>query len=168
LLRTERLDLIPCSVDTVRASIDDPALLGRLMGADVPESWPPELLDRDALEWTLNWLQTPGNDPRWSMHWIVLRVPRTLVGVVGYKGGPKDGTVEVGYGVVHEFQRRGIAPEATQALVQQAFTSPGVDRVIAETLPSLEPSIRVLDRCGFRFIGEGSEPGVIRYEKVRR
>ena len=167
MLKTARLDLLPGSVDTVRASLDDLARLGKLLGARVPDSWPPDLLDRDALEWTLDWLQQPGNDPRWGMHWIVLRVPRTLVGVVGYKGGPKDAAVEVGYGVVPEFQRRGIASEATQALVQQAFTVAGVERVIAETLPGLTPSIGVLDKCGFRFIGDGSEPGVIRYEKVR-
>ena len=39
--------------------------------------------------------------------------------------------------------------------------------MIAETLPGLMPSIGVLRKCGFRFIGDGSEPGVIRYELTR-
>jgi RimJ/RimL family protein N-acetyltransferase len=42
-----------------------------------------------------------------------------------------------------------------------------VTRVTAETYPELVGSIGVLRRCGFRFIGEGSEPGVIRYEITR-
>ena len=96
---------------------------------------------------------------------MVLRRPRTLVGVVGYKGMPKDGTVEVGYGIVAEHQRRGYATEATRALVDQAFATPGVTRVIAETLPGLAPSIGVLEKLKFTLIGEGSEPGVIRYER---
>jgi RimJ/RimL family protein N-acetyltransferase len=37
--------------------------------------------------------------------------------------------------------------------------------VILETLPDLTPSIGVLEKCGFRFIGEGSESGVVRYER---
>jgi len=42
-----------------------------------------------------------------------------------------------------------------------------VQRVIAETLPELTPSIGVLRKCGFRPVGEGSEPGVIRFELTR-
>lgn len=39
--------------------------------------------------------------------------------------------------------------------------------VIAETLPALRPSIRVLEKSGFKFIGQGSELGVIRYQLTR-
>jgi RimJ/RimL family protein N-acetyltransferase len=39
--------------------------------------------------------------------------------------------------------------------------------VTAETLPELTPSIGVLLKCGFRLEGEGSEPGVIRYQLTR-
>lgn len=42
-----------------------------------------------------------------------------------------------------------------------------MSRVIAETLPELEASKGVLDKTAFRFIGVGSEAGVIRYE-IRR
>jgi RimJ/RimL family protein N-acetyltransferase len=49
--------------------------------------------------------------------------------------------------------------------VEQAFMAPGVTCVIAETLPGLVPSIGVLEKLGFSLIGDGSEPGVIRYEK---
>ena len=42
-----------------------------------------------------------------------------------------------------------------------------MNRVTAETYPELSGSIGVLRRCGFRFTGDGSEPGVIRYEITR-
>lgn len=91
-----------------------------------------------------------------------------LVGTAGYKGPPSaDGTVELGYGIVSEYQRRGFASEATRGMVARAFRFPSVRRVIAETLPELTPSIGVLQKCGFRLIGEGSEPGVIRFEITR-
>ena len=78
-----------------------------------------------------------------------------------------DGTVEVGYGIVSDQHRRGYASEAARALVGHAFARPAVRRVIAETYPELIGSIGVLRRCGFRHIGEGSEPGVVRYELTR-
>jgi RimJ/RimL family protein N-acetyltransferase len=49
----------------------------------------------------------------------------------------------------------------------RAFALPAVRRVIAETLPELAPSIGVMRKCGFRLIGEGSRPGVIRFELLR-
>ena len=167
MLTTQRLILVPATDATVSASLASNEQLAAALDAVVPDTWPPDLLDRGALEYTLNWLRTPGNDLAWGMHFILLREPRTLVGVVGYKGMPKEGMVEVGYGVVAEYHRRGFATEATRALVQQAFASPKVNRVIAETLPHLAPSIGVLDKCGFAYTGAGSEDGVIRYE-IRR
>jgi RimJ/RimL family protein N-acetyltransferase len=50
-----------------------------------------------------------------------------------------------------------------RAFIARAFADTRVRRVIAETLPHLEPSIGVLTKCGFAFSGDGSEPGVIRY-----
>ena len=162
---------------SVKAAISNPQQLGFLLQAEVPASWPPELLDTPALEWTVRWMENPANDRDYGMYWMVLRraqseAPdthgRILVGAAGFKGPPRDGTVEVGYGVVTEYQRRGYATETVNALLSHAFASPNIERVIAETLPGLAPSIGVLEKCGFRFIGDGSEPGVIRYEIVKR
>ena len=115
--------------------------------------------------------QDPANDPAFGMYWIVLResaASRTLVGAAGFKGMPSEnGTVEIGYGVVAEYQRRGYATETVRAFLAHAFGSPRVQRVIAETYPHLAPSIGVLEKCGFTFIGDGSEPDVIRYELRR-
>jgi RimJ/RimL family protein N-acetyltransferase len=165
---TPRLQLITGTPETVASAIDDLAALGAHLDAAIPASWPPEHLDTDALSWTLRWLSDPANDPRWGFYWVVLRDPRVLVGVAGYKGMPVDGTVELGYGVASDYRRRGFATEATRALIAHAFTHPEVERVIAETLPDLAPSIGVLKKCGFTLIGEGSEPGVIRYELRRQ
>jgi ribosomal-protein-alanine N-acetyltransferase len=105
------------------------------------------------------------------MYWMVLRessAVRTLVGAAGFKGMPsEDGIVEIGYGVVAGYQRRGFATETVRAFVAHSFASPKITRVIAETYPTLAASIGVLEKCGFTFIGDGSESGVIRYELKR-
>lgn len=91
-----------------------------------------------------------------------------MIGTAGYKGPPDpEGTVEVGYGIVRDRQRRGYASETVRGLLANAFVRAAVRRVIAETYPELAGSIGVLRKCGFRHVGEGSEPGVIRYELTR-
>lgn len=47
-----------------------------------------------------------------------------------------------------------------------AFSRQEVRAVIVHTLPDLTPSIRVLEKCGFLFVGKGPpEEGTIRHEK---
>jgi RimJ/RimL family protein N-acetyltransferase len=170
-IRTERLELVPTTVKAVQAALDGPDALAAALGAVVPATWPPQFLDEPALSYTLERLTVDGADPSWWMYFVVLPdggATRALIGTAGYKGPPSaDGTVEVGYGIVSEHQRRGYASEATRGLIGRAFAFPDVRRVIAETLPELTPSIGVLRKCGFRFIGEGSEPGVIRFAITR-
>ncbi len=93
---------------------------------------------------------------------------RIAIGNGGFKGKPNlDGTVEVGYSILESYQNQGYASEAVRALITWAFEHTIVKRVIAETLPELKASIRVLEKNGFKYIGQGSELGVIRFELVR-
>lgn len=170
MIQTERLELVPVTVELTQAALEgDPALATSLQAA-VPASWPPIYLDSPALEFIRDRLTEAPDQAEWWLYFALIPDGpggRTLIGCAGYKGPPADGTVEVGYGIVEEYQRRGYASEAVRALVARAFASPGVRRVIAETYPALIPSIGVLRKCGFRLIGDGSEPGIIRFELPR-
>ena len=171
MIRTERLELLPATVDLLSAALESPTALSAGLGARVPPTWPPELLDEPALQFTLDRLASAPDERAWWMYFILLphdTGERTLIGSAGYKGPPtEDGTVEVGYGIVSDHQRRGYASEAVRGMVKRAFDLPRIRRVIAETYPELTPSIGVLRKCGFSLIGEGSEPGVIRFELTR-
>ncbi len=167
MIVTERLALVPATVELTRAALDGAPALGTGLHAVVPPTWPPEYVDAPAFGFTLRRLAENPGQAGWWLYFILLRDPSapTLIGTAGYKGPPSDdGTVEVGYGIVSDHQRRGYASEAVRGLLARALGTPGVRRVIAETLPELTPSIGVLEKCGFRFTGEGSEPGVIRFE----
>jgi len=177
MIQTARLDLIPVTLESLDA---EPAIVGHhdqlrvVLDVEVPPEWPPDLLDRGAIEWTRERIgedEGAGGLEDWWLHYIVLRRadrPHVLIGSCGYKGPPtENGTVEIGYGILSEFRRHGFATEASRGLVENAFAHQGVSRVIAETLPELTPSKGVLDKLGFRFIGNGSEEGVIRYELLR-
>ncbi|HYJ78032.1 MAG TPA: GNAT family N-acetyltransferase [Longimicrobiaceae bacterium] len=172
-LRTDRLELVGCSAELLRAEGDDRARFAELLRARVPPAWPPELYDDDARRFALRMVTEAPDDEGWWFYYVV-RVPeeggagREVVGTMGYKGRPSDdGTVEVGYSVIADHRRRGYATEALAALLERAFAFPQVARVIAETYPELEPSIGVLEKSGFAFVGEGSEERVIRFELPR-
>jgi [ribosomal protein S5]-alanine N-acetyltransferase len=168
IITTARLDLIPASVETTLAALAGNAVLAAALGVDVPETWPPEFLDRPALEFVAARLAAHPAEVDWWMHFVVLRDAgagrRALVGSGGYAGPPTaEGAVEVGYGIVADRQRRGYASEAVRGLVAGAFATPGVTHIVAHTLPDLVASIGVLKKCGFRLDGNGAEPGTVRY-----
>ena len=76
---------------------------------------PPEFLDPQSLEFTLARLAEGPQEAGWWLHFVVLPdgvTGRTLIGSAGYKGRPTpEGTVEVGYGIVRDYQRQGYASE---------------------------------------------------------
>ena len=169
-IRTERLDLVPGTLETLEAELRGRAPLARLLGIEVPESWPPPLYDADAINWMLGRLREEPGFEAWGFRYFVLRRDGgdVAVGAGGYKGPPSvDGTVEIGYSTLPEHQKKGFASEAVEGLVARAFEDDRVSRVLAETLPGLSPSIGVLEKTGFELLGEGSEPGVIRYGRER-
>ncbi|HJR63532.1 MAG TPA: GNAT family protein [Gemmatimonadaceae bacterium] len=169
-IRTARLVLVPSTAELIRAELSGADELGRLLGARRAGDWPPDLYDESAITWWLGLLEGDAESAGWCSYYFVLRageVVPVLIGAGGYKGKPRDGVVEIGYSIVASHQRRGLASEAVAGLVKNAFDFPEVARVIAQTLPELRPSIGVLEKNRFRFVGDGSEPGVILYELTR-
>jgi len=100
---------------------------------------------------------------------LVQRDSDIVVGKGGFKGPPgADGVVEIAYGVVPDYQGKGYATEAAQALVAYAFSSGKVRVVRAHTFAKSNASTRVLAKCGFQYIGEVIDPedGMVwRWEK---
>jgi RimJ/RimL family protein N-acetyltransferase len=164
VLRTPRLLLIGGTAESLNAELISREALGAVIAAEVPDSWPPELYDADAVRWMLSWLETNPEQSSWSLYYLAEAPTGSgdrpkLVGIAGYKGAPDDsGIVEIGYGIVSERRRNGFASEAVHALLARAFSEMRVTAVIAHTLPELTPSIRVLHTTGFVFEGLGNDP----------
>ena len=71
----------------------------------------------------------------------------TVIGAVGFKGGPVEGTVEIGYGIAESARGHGYVTDAVMALLQ--LVGDHDVAVVAETEPGNDASERVLQRCGF-------------------
>jgi len=91
---------------------------------------------------------------------------KTLIGAVG--GFPRPhGDVEVGYSTLPAFQRKGYGTAFACRLVDWLLTRDGVRSVSAQTYPHQPESIKVMQRCGMTFAGEGDDPGTVRYRRMR-
>ena len=168
-LSTPRLNLIPATAPLVRAELGQVDTFSKLLGAEIPANWPPALLV-DALPFFLEQLERHPEQAGWlSWYWVLRGDPEPkLVGSGGFKGCPQpDGTIEVGYSVLPQYQRRGYATEAVSGLLSWAFAHAEVSRVIAETLLDNERSIRLLEKLSFLCTGQGSEPNLTRFELAR-
>lgn len=77
----------------------------------------------------------PGNRV-WYAPWsMVLKDAQEYVGDLGFKGPVKKHAVEIGYGVLPEYEGQGYTTEAVQAMTQWAFQQKDVVFVEAETDP---------------------------------
>ena len=168
-IETQRLTLIPVTLEHLCTELEEPSRLGALLGVRVPEGWPPGEYDRDAMEFFRSRLESdPQRYDGWLAWYVVTRdPPPVLVAGAGFMGPPEDGTVEIGYSVVAEARRAGYATEIVGALVRRAFESDSVQRVVAETNATNEASQRVLERNGFTPAGPGRDAASVRFQKVR-
>jgi RimJ/RimL family protein N-acetyltransferase len=167
VIETPRLKLMPATVALARAEIGDREEFARLLGALVPDNWPPETA-ADALPLFLGWLEAAPDRVGW-FGWYALAVgdpSRTpvLVASGGFLGPPQDGTARIGYSVLPQYQGQGYATELVVGLVRWALEQPGVARIAAETEWANPASVRVLSKAGFTRVGSAIAPGGARFE----
>lgn len=95
--------------------------------------------------------------------WLVLEESSgEAAGSAGFKGAPRAGTVEIGYGIATTARRKGYGAEATKALVDWGFGHDQVERVVAECEPANEASVKILTRRGMNL--RAREEGLLRWE----
>ena len=161
-LRTPRLDLIAATAESTTLEMQDIAAFASALDVVPPASWPPPLHDAGSQAWYLDLLQQD-DAVGWGLWYLVVpRNERQLVGTVGFKGKPRGGSCEIGYSVLPGFEGFGYATEAARCLIEWAFEHPEIEQLTAETLPDLAGSIRVMEKCGMRFVGEGTPEGDVR------
>jgi RimJ/RimL family protein N-acetyltransferase len=154
--------LVPATLHQLELEEISGSELAGELGVASPPSWPPEYNGPETRAWIRDALRASPQDAAWYAWYVVATndgAP-TLAGISGFKGPPSaDGTVEIGYSIVPELRRRGLATIAVQLLCERAFAS-GASKVVAETLPSLVASQGVLIKTGFRRFEILEDPAV--------
>jgi [ribosomal protein S5]-alanine N-acetyltransferase len=106
-----------------------------------------------------------GPDADFGPRLVVERTTGETIGTAGFFGPPRDGVVEIGYGIVPSRQRRGYATEATHALIELALAQPGVSEIVAHAESANAASIRVLEKNALTYAGR--EGSLVRYSVSR-
>ena len=169
-LRAGKLRMVAITPEMLHAEqAGDLAQLGRLLRARVTREWPPQEWEPHVYAFILKQYEDHPETMGWHRYVVLsdsLGWRRVLVGAVG--AHPKqDGEAEMGYSTLPQFQRRGFATQCAQTLVAYLLDRDGITAVSACTYPRLPESIKVMERCGLTYLGEGDEPGTIRYRRVR-
>ncbi len=172
IIRTSRLDLVPATVALLSEELESTEQFGILLGATVPEGWPPGQYDRGAIAFFRDRLTEDPRAAGWYSWYALLREngkrARSLVGAGGYCGPPDpDGVLEIGYSVVPSCGGRGYGTELVRALVGHGFTDIRVRRIIARTTKDNIGSVKVLERAGFTCNGPTQDPCLIEYSVGR-
>lgn len=146
----------------------------RALDAEVKQ-WPPLYNDAATCTYFAQKLtDNPDSSGWWLWHIILLRDNESAlaIGTAGFHGPPDgEGSAEIGYSVLEEYQKQGIAPETVQALATWAFSHTDVTKLIITTLdtPEFIPSGKVAQKCGFRYTGtKASEEGTLLVYELSR
>jgi [ribosomal protein S5]-alanine N-acetyltransferase len=162
LIRSARLVLPSLSLEQMeRLVAGDARSVGRELGAVLSEGW------RSAIA-PLAKIRIPQlrDDPAlapWLLRAILLadrqrEDARPAIGFINFHDGPADrGWVEIGYSIGPDWRRQGYATEAVRALLGWAQTQ-GVHRFLASISPSNAPSLALVARLGFAWIGQQWDP----------
>jgi len=148
ILRTLRLELRPFrSTDANRVAelANDEELSRNLRSFEYPYSL------EDANNWLgelpLEWEQGK------SAVFGVVRCategrPNELVGAIGIVLDPQSNRGELGYWIGRNYWGQGIATEASQSMLDFAFSQLGLNKVVAECLDRNPASARVMEKVG--------------------
>jgi RimJ/RimL family protein N-acetyltransferase len=167
---TSHLALIAITPETVKSEQSDDKRLGELIQCTIPPNWPP--LDWEPHVFTFMLAQFEQHPEQIGWHrYVALPHPdgsRTLIGSLGaFSRTPTE--CEIGYSILPPFEGRGLATEGTKALIEYLRANERITSIIAHTFPSITGSIRVMEKCGLTFDGDGEEAGTIRYRlQLRR
>lgn len=97
----------------------------------------------------------------WSLRAILLKPAKRFVGYFNFHGRPDaeylrdlaPGAVEMGYFVLPECRRQGIAEEAARGMMNWAAGQHGIRRFVVSISPQNAPSVAMACKLGFAPIG---------------
>ena len=157
ILETERLILIPLSLDQLKKAIENREGVALELGLN------PKVndLDKNMIRIYNIKIQNIERDPDnilFYTYWdIVLKSEKRLIGQIGFKGIPNGlGQIEIGYGIEEDYRNKGYTTEAVIKIMEWVFSQDiiPVKYVTACTDKENIASQKVLLKAGMRITNE--------------
>lgn len=152
---TPRLTLLAASRALLTAELTKPHYFPMLLGASLPQHWPPGHYSEDVMRHSLEQLTAGGRTAAgWYGWYALLRAgeevaTNTLVGAGGFHGPPQDGTVALSFSIAEDWRGRGLGTELVAGLVRHLADTGLVRRVTAHAEPANTAAQRILQRNHF-------------------
>jgi [ribosomal protein S5]-alanine N-acetyltransferase len=156
-IQTERLRLIPLTLDQLRRYIPAPEDLEPELGFEVSRDIVTDRLCRAITMKVAKMERANPLEHNWYTYWLIVVKDRPYgAGLVGFKGIPDDqGKTEIGYGIDPVYRNTGYMTEAVKGLIGWAFQDPRCRTVIAPDTKKVNlASNRVLEKAGMRVYNE--------------
>jgi [ribosomal protein S5]-alanine N-acetyltransferase len=163
---TPRLALIAITPEMLFSEKNRDGRLGEHIQCVIPANWPPKDWEPHVLDFLLTQFAEHPKQLGWCRY--VSFIPpdghRALIGTLGaFTRASRPSECEIGYSILAPYEGRGFATEGARAMIGYLRGDAELRSIIAHSFPSLPASIRVMEKCGMIFDGEGEEPGTIRY-----
>lgn len=91
------------------------------------------------------------NHGRWAVH---TKYNGKFIGWCGLKARPERNEIDLGYRFNCSSWGKGYATESAFASLNHGFNKLGLPRIIGRAMPQNVASLRVLEKCGMKYIGE--------------
>jgi len=142
------------SISTERLNLEwlAPPLAHAILRGEREDDWGdgfPTIGEVKASQWSLLVREDPMTLSPFLAFVIRVRASGLLVGGAGFHSSPRNGSVEMGYGLAPAYEGCGYATEAAIALSRAALASSNVEHVVAKTDVENVKSKLVLKRAGF-------------------
>jgi RimJ/RimL family protein N-acetyltransferase len=168
---TPRLTLIAIMPEMLLSEKNGDGRLGELIQCVVPANWPLKDWEPHVFDFLLAQFAEHPEQLGWPRY-VSFAAPdgrRTLIGTLGaFTKAGRPGECEIGYSIAAPYEGRGFATEGVRALIEYLRGDERLSSVIAHTFPWIAASIRVMEKCGMVFDGEGEAAGTVRYRLVLR
>jgi [ribosomal protein S5]-alanine N-acetyltransferase len=103
------------------------------------------------------------NHGRWA---VLVKPGLGFIGWCGLKYVPERNEIDLGYRFIKQAWGKGYATEAAYASIRYGFEKLNLQRITGRAMPGNTGSLKVLQKCGMTYIGEGLVDGnpAITYE----
>lgn len=91
------------------------------------------------------------NHGRWAVH---TKPDLQFIGWCGLKARPERNEIDLGYRFLKSAWGKGYATESAFACLKYGFEKLQLPRIIGRAMPENIASLKVLEKCGMKYIGE--------------
>lgn len=150
-LETERLILVPLTLNNLKQALEDRSEMARVLNLyhDIEDL--DDMMINVYMKKISNIEKDPANYIFYTYWQLVLKHDNKIIGEIGYKGMPDDhGRIEVGYSTDVDYQCNGYMTEALNELIRWTYSQNQVTvkSIVASTLKDNIPSHKVLKKVG--------------------